>query len=266
VEAILADFRSWLQQQPAAAADLPLASPAETPAVDLHTLLAQFVALRHEVNLQTRAVRAQQEQNADTLEQFGQAVQTLQQTAEGARRADALVRDEQIRPVLKTLVDLADALGLARREILRLQQKSWSSLERLAVLLEPQLPSTEQARPGFWARWFGSRRHQTDDQMSQLRQERGQLLEAATAQVAQLLESVLTGYSMSLQRVERALQNHGLEPMACTGEPFDPETMEVIEVVADSGRPSGEVLEEVRAGYSWQGRVFRFAQVRVAKS
>ena len=35
---------------------------------------------------------------------------------------------------------------------------------------------------------------------------------------------------------------------------------------ADSGRPSGEVIEEVRRGYLWNGRVFRYAQVRVAKN
>ena len=78
--------------------------------------------------------------------------------------------------------------------------------------------------------------------------------------------SLATGYTMSLQRVERALERHGLEAMAVVGTAFDPERMEVLEVVADSGRPSGEVVGEVRRGYVWQGRVFRYAQVRVAKS
>ena len=42
--------------------------------------------------------------------------------------------------------------------------------------------------------------------------------------------------------------------------------MEVVEAVADSGRPAGEVIDEARPGYLWNGRVFRYAQVRVAKS
>ena len=71
---------------------------------------------------------------------------------------------------------------------------------------------------------------------------------------------------MSLQRVERALQQQGLEAIPAAGQPFDPERMEVVAVVADSGRPSGEVVEEVRRGYLWRGRVFRYAQVSVAKS
>jgi molecular chaperone GrpE len=70
---------------------------------------------------------------------------------------------------------------------------------------------------------------------------------------------------MSLQRLERALQQQGLEPIPALGLPFDPETMEVVEVVPGPGRTSTEVIDEVRRGYLRAGRVFRFAQVRVAK-
>lgn len=74
------------------------------------------------------------------------------------------------------------------------------------------------------------------------------------------------GYAMTLQCVERALSKHGLEAIVAVGRPYDPERMEAVEAVADSGRPSGEVVDEVRRGYLYQGRVFRFAQVRVAKN
>jgi molecular chaperone GrpE len=70
---------------------------------------------------------------------------------------------------------------------------------------------------------------------------------------------------MSLQRLERTLSQIGLEPMSCVGEAFDPERMEVVAVVSDSDRPSGEVVEAIRQGYNWRGRVFRFAQVAVAR-
>jgi molecular chaperone GrpE len=70
---------------------------------------------------------------------------------------------------------------------------------------------------------------------------------------------------MSLQRIERALQQQGLESIACIGEPFDPETMEVAEVVREEGRGRTEVINVLRPGYWWRGRLFRYAQVRVAK-
>jgi molecular chaperone GrpE len=41
--------------------------------------------------------------------------------------------------------------------------------------------------------------------------------------------------------------------------------MEVAEVVREEGRASTEVLDEIRRGYRWHGRLFRYAQVRVAK-
>jgi molecular chaperone GrpE len=71
---------------------------------------------------------------------------------------------------------------------------------------------------------------------------------------------------MGRQRLERTLSEHDLVAIPTVGETFDPERMEVVAVATDSDRPSGEVVEEVRRGYLWRGRVFRYAQVRVARS
>src|SRR5262249_54713870 len=106
-------------------------------------------------------------------------------------------------------------------------------------------------------------RHQEYQASQRERYERGR---QGVERVRQLLGSLVTGYCMGLQRVERAFGQHGLEPILAAGTPFDPERMEVREAVENSGRPAGEVLEEVRRGYLWRGRVFRFAQVRVARS
>ena len=39
-----------------------------------------------------------------------------------------------------------------------------------------------------------------------------------------------------------------------------------MEAVAGTGRADGEVIDEVQRGYTYQGRVFRFARVRVART
>src|SRR5262245_55684459 len=119
IESVLADFRTWLQHQPTPATQP--APDAESP-VDLHTLLAQFIALRHEVNLQTRATRAQQEQNVVTLEDLRAALDLLRRSQEGAKQADRESQDEIMRPLLKTLIDVNDALALAEREVRRLRE------------------------------------------------------------------------------------------------------------------------------------------------
>ena len=84
----------------------------------------------------------------------------------------------------------------------------------------------------------------------------------SVSQARQVLASILVGYTMGLQRLERALTQHEVEPIDCVGESFDPESMEVVEVVNEPGREGTEVIEEVRRGYLWRGRLFappRFA-------
>ena len=237
---MLEDFRAWLT---AAASGAPADEPPAGPAVDLHTLVAQFTALRQEVNLQTRAVRAQQEQNAETLRHLAESLDALQQAPAAAPVWREPSVDEGLRPLLKTLVDLYDAAALAGRELQRVQESVTAALH----------PAGEAEGPSWWARLFGARERPPDAAENA---ERARKTLAATA----------AGFAMTLQRVERAMAGHGLEPIPAVGEPFDPEQMEVLEVVLDSGRPPGEVVEEVRRGYLWQGRIFRYAQVRVAKN
>src|SRR5438552_3151473 len=116
IESVLNDFREWLYEAAAQGDETEPAPEAET--IDLHTLLAQFTALRHEVNLQTRAVRAQQEQNAETLLVLQQA---LEKAAPSAPRA-AQPEDDSIRAQLRTLIEIHDALALAAREAQRVRE------------------------------------------------------------------------------------------------------------------------------------------------
>lgn len=245
-----------------------MSSPPCSP--DLHTLLGQFVAVRQEVNLQTRAVRAQQEQNTETLRQLSAALDALRQSQSRGEQMRQQDRDEAIRPLLKTLIDLYDALALAGREMQRLSETVLPNLEQLAASapIEPEPPPTSPTPPSFWAKLFGCSPPQPAPRAEKTlaQQERDRMARDSSERVRQLFGSLVTGYSMSLQRVERALRQHGLEAIPTAGERFDPERMEVVEAVADSGRPSGEILDEVRRGYLWNGRVFRYAQVRVAKS
>jgi molecular chaperone GrpE len=243
--AALEAFRQWL------ASDPPAAPEPELEPVDLHTLVGQFTALRQEVNLQTRATRSQ-------TEQLSEALAALRSTEQARPDPDAAVR-----PVLKTLIDVYDALNLAAREVERAPETLADALEVLTDLgTEP--PPKVASPGGFWSRLSG-------DPAGPLREWALQQQEAlddvglAAEQVIATLSSLRTGYSMGLQRVQRTLEQLGVSVLATVGEPFDPERMEAVEVVADTGEPAGTVVDEVRRGYMWRGQIFRYAQVRVAK-
>jgi molecular chaperone GrpE len=340
---VLEEFRDWI----ASTADLtPLQDESafglpEEP-LDLHTVLSQFVALRQEVNLQTRATRTQQEQNSETLRQLQLTLESLKQSHTQNLQYSQQAHEERLRPILKTMLELADAMILAGREIQRLKEVVLPLVEEIArsldvdeqptgedpfrlLLIPPSPPLVGDGRlpvptprRSFWRRLFGwlspgtpssppipvfpteavgkdlereraafaawtewtsavvraleearqaaaelSRRH---NEIHQRRLEQGRRVQENCTRMAQILSSFIAGYTMSLQRVERALRQQGLEAIPSVGNTFDPERMEVLEAVTDSGRPAGEVIEEIRRGYLWNGRVFRYAQVRVARS
>lgn len=203
IDATLADFRAWLGEL-AGPVEVP---PADGEPVDLATVVAAFTALRHEVNLQTKATRALGERVTQRLDEPREAP-----VADAGGSAD-----DAVTPLLKTLIDVYDALALAAREV-------------------------EKPRPapaGWLARW-------------------------RTPRPDAVADALLAGYRLSLQRIDRALERHGLEPIPAAGAAFDPELMEAVEAVA-SEEPAGTVLAEVRRGYRRDGRVFRYAQVRVAR-
>ncbi len=238
IDKLLTDFRDWL-------ADLPASSPPTiaTETVDLATLVRQFTALRQEVNLQTRASRTQLEQNAQALATLGEAVEHLSD-----KPADPV---EVLRPLLKTLIDIRDALALAQNQVNKTREPS-------AAAPPPKVP----LKLPYWTRWF--------DLEKTIRRSIAPLEQWASSRVESqqtrsLLESLAVGYTMSLQRLDRALEQHGLERIACVGLPFDPEIMEVVEVVKDESRTGSIVLDDVRPGYLLRGQLFRCAQVRVAR-
>lgn len=263
IERVLADFRTWLTELA-----VPPEPVAEPPAADLHTLVAQFTALRHEVNLQTKATRTSLEQTGKALEQLEGAIDELRDRPAG--------EEDEAGPLLKVLVDVYDNLALALRGVEKQRAAIDGPLEdlvegtKLPDAIKPVGPEDAAVRPGFWWRLFGvspGRSLGTADIGTMLKEveARHQRVAEAAKLARSSFDGLIAGYRMSLARVDRAIEQSGLEVIATTGEKFDPELMEAVEVVGDTGRPAGEVVEEVRRGYLRGEVVFRYAQVKVAR-
>jgi molecular chaperone GrpE len=242
IEGILQDFRCWLEEA-AKRASIAEQPPSVETEFSWQSLVAEFTALRQEVKLQTRATRTQLEQHAQVLQQLEKQAHILEEEQKPA--VTEAQKDELLRPLLKTLVEAYDALALACREVKRVQKNT----NDLASKATAEAPTRR-----WWQLW-----------KSPAGRDIRKVDRAGHEQAQQVLASVLMGYDMGLQRLERALTHSELEPIRCLGEAFNPECMEVVDVVVEPGRQNMEVLEEVRPGYRWRGRLFRAAQVRVCR-
>ncbi|MCK4379336.1 MAG: nucleotide exchange factor GrpE, partial [Deltaproteobacteria bacterium] len=81
----------------------------------------------------------------------------------------------------------------------------------------------------------------------------------------QAWESVRKGFSILQEHFAALLREAGVEELATVGQVFDPRSMKVVEVEETAAGPAEVVLEELVAGYLYQGQVLRLAEVKVAK-
>jgi molecular chaperone GrpE len=127
--------------------------------------------------------------------------------------------------------------------------------ESLAALMEMRerlLRGLEAARgrqelkPGFLDRIFARRWREVEHALS----------------VVRALED---GYRMTLSYLDDLLLQFQVQPIECEGRQFDPRRMHAVDVEETDQAAEGTVVFIYRAGYEWNGEVYRPAQVRVAK-
>jgi molecular chaperone GrpE len=155
-------------------------------------------------------------------------------------------------PLVRALVELDEALerGAAAVEAARERIAEQSAGE-----LHAQLDELAGREPG-WKRWLCRSWHRAASEVCARH----------AAEVQQpLFDSLAEGYSLIQGRLWRTMAQAGIERMECAGLPVDPHTMTVVEAVDDPSVPPGTVVEEIRPGYCWNGKVVRYAEVRAAR-
>jgi hypothetical protein len=216
---------------------LPPSGQPDGSGCDLYSLWAAMTALTQEVRLQGRTFKQLNEtlsQSAQGLDRSDAATRGggADATAEEARiqRAEAgLVRGKEIRLPLDLLLDLRDRVergGYTAR----------NAAEELAPKRMPQL-----------LRWLG-----VGDKYAGHTQE--------------ILAALSHGYSLTLDTLDEALVNSGVNRVACQGHIFDPQCMTAVDIVETSSVPNGTGVEIYHNGYKWNGEIYRTAQVKVART
>ena len=72
------------------------------------------------------------------------------------------------------------------------------------------------------------------------------------------------GVGMIAKRIENFLNSYGVTPISAEGQIFDPARHEAVAHEVNDQVPESTVLEELRKGYTMNGRVLRPAVVKVA--
>jgi len=226
IEAVLSAFRQWLLEaaQWRRALVLPEEQTDAEATVDLHTLLAEWIALKQEVRLEARVGKTTRQELDRAIGEFQQGVDKVQQQAQGW--LDPLVRDRD-----RLRDDLAD-----QRES---QQRSWVELllDVRDALARGAAAAAQADRRLGWRRWFLPRR---------------------------LFAGLHEGYALALRRIDAALEAREIRRIECLGHRVDPERMRVVDLVQRDDVPQGQVIEVVREGYVCGARVIRYAEVRAA--
>jgi len=87
-------------------------------------------------------------------------------------------------------------------------------------------------------------------------------LAAATATKSED-KGMLEGVKMVQKNLNTVLEGEGLEEIEAVGEPFDPSIHEAVDKVQGKDNSEDMVVEEMRKGYTFKGKVLRPSAVKV---
>jgi molecular chaperone GrpE len=79
----------------------------------------------------------------------------------------------------------------------------------------------------------------------------------------EVLTALVEGNLLARERLDDLLRRLDVHEIPCLGQPFDPTLMQAAEVVHTTTASPGTVVDVFRPGYISNGRVLRFAEVRV---
>jgi molecular chaperone GrpE len=239
-QALFEKFLSVLQSEPLLPEYLG-EEPISVPPFDPYQMVAEWVALRHEVKQQGKLLQSTQNTLQKALEMVEVEQEDLQQSLEVSHQG--VVQADQ-KALWRDLLGVVDALDQACNH--------WQ--EQIDELTQSQQMSPAQPR-SRWQQWI----HQL------LNPEQDELLSAhPSSPLREVLVSNQEGVDLIRRSLLDVLRQRQVIPIAAKGYPFDPQIMYAIGRQEDATVPENTVLQEIVRGYRWGDQILREAQVIVA--
>lgn len=88
---------------------------------------------------------------------------------------------------------------------------------------------------------------------------------APGAREMEIVDALRQGYALTAARLQETLAGYDLREIECENRPFDARLMQAVDTEENNGVEDGTVVAVYRRGYSWNGSLYRAAQVRVAR-
>jgi molecular chaperone GrpE len=230
----------------------------EASSFDPYQMVAEWIALRHEVKQQGKLMRSAQESLQQALdaaraekEQLQFRLEESQQQSVAQRSTELAAQkqqsDREQEGLLRELLGVLDALDSACAY--------WQ--EELAL----PTPSRQESKT-VWqklATWFtllsGGRTNQSGKDAS---------LVPSESSLTEILASNREGVELIRRTLLEVLRRRQIVPIEALGKPFDPKRMYAVGRQASDEAVENTVLQEVVRGYLWGDRILREAQVIVA--
>jgi molecular chaperone GrpE len=223
----------------------------ELAAFDPAQMMAEWIALRHEVKQQNRLLQAAQT--------------NLQRSLETEQS-----QNQQLQDQIKTItVDSATEIGTLKSELQQQQRDQKTELKDLLKIMD----ALDQASD-YWQLQIDDLSKTTMKPAkikNQLWQRIGQILFAmppSAPSPANALKEMMQSNQQGIEVIQRSLldllRQRQVAPIVSMGQPFDPQSMYAIGRQESATVPVNCVIQEVVRGYMWHDQILREAQVMVA--
>ncbi len=242
-------FFDLLQTEPPAPdylGEAPEAIASFDPALfDPYQMVAEWIALRHEVKQQGKLLQSSQ----NTLQQSLEGLQAERIDQQQRLKQTQALAEAESKTLWRDLLAIVDALDQANAH--------WETQIAAQTLLVQKDVVPAQTPQPFWQVWL----------QKLIQPERPEWNQPSDRTTADSLLDILVSNQQGVALIRRSLldllRQRQVIPIEAQGQPFNPQIMYAVGR-QESLSPENTVIQEVVRGYLWKDQVLREAQVIVA--
>jgi len=241
-QALFEKFLDLLQTPPPPPEYLD-AEPEVIPPFDPYQMVAEWIALRHEVKQQGKLLQTSQSMLQQALAVLQTDQEQWHQQQEIRQKQEIALVDQKL--LWRDLLTVLDALDQACSH--------WQEQIEALVPSPLQTPSHPEVQP-FWQRWIQRATQPRPDELAP----------TTSTSLRDVLSSNQQGVDLIRRSLLDLLRQRQVIPIVAQGQAFNPKTMYAVGRQETPLAPENTVVQEVVRGYLWGDQVLREAQVIVA--